>query len=258
MCLILFAYQVHPDFPLVLAANRDEFYNRPTRSPHYWEDHPDLFAGRDLQAGGTWMGLTRRGRFAAITNFRQGTPDASDRPSRGELCTQFLTAGVSLTEHLSLLEKVGADYSGFNLLLGDFSQPGQPQMAYFSNRSPEGGRRLNPGLYGLSNGLLDDPWPKVITGKQALAATIESPPEQIQSILLDERRAAAHLLPDTGIDKTLEQQLSSRFIAIENYGTRSSTVLRIHQSGKVDWLDQLFDANGPRGSSELFTFVTSQ
>lgn len=253
MCLILFAYQVHPDYPLIVAANRDEFYSRPTAQPAFWEDQPTLFAGRDLQAGGTWMGLNRNGRFAAITNYREGTPDPAGRPSRGELCTRYLSADDSVSQHLQFLQQHGAQYAGFNLLLADFSQPASPQLGYYSNRSADGGRLLSPGIYGLSNGLLNDPWPKVSSGKQALQQTLQQDLTDIQQILLNDSTAPPAQLPDTGIDKTLEEQLSSRFIAIGDYGTRSSTVLRIDRSGKVEWLEQNFDQHGATGPARDYT-----
>ena len=259
MCLILFAYRHHPDFPLIVAANRDEFYRRPTRPPQFWQEHPAVFAGKDLQAGGTWMGVTRQGRFAAITNYRKGIPEPVARPSRGELCVQFLTAESEVDSFLTSLATRADSYAGFNLLVGDFSNLDKPKLGYFSNRSQSDALVLGSGVYGLSNGLLDEAWPKVELGKQALTAQLNDEPQEIQFVLMDRTTAAWEQLPDTGIEKTLEKQLSSRFIVTDNYGTRSSSVMRIHRSGQVDWLDQSF---GPQGAisdhrSTAFSLVVS-
>lgn len=254
MCLILFAYHCHPEFPLIVAANRDEFYSRPTRAPHFWEDCPDIFAGRDLQAGGTWMGVSRGGRFAAVTNYREGQATPTNKTSRGELCSRFLDADIDPQEYLAELAQRPDAYAGYNLLAGDFSDPQSPRLGYFSNRPHTPATRLPAGIYGLSNGVLDEPWPKVSSGKQQLQQRLQQDPEQIQQILLDGTTADFSQLPDTGIEKSLEEKLSSRFIKMEDYGTRNSTVIRIHRSGEVQWLEQQFGPNGTPAEQRAYRF----
>lgn len=254
MCLILFAYQHHPRYPLVVAANRDEFFERPTRTAHFWEDSPELLAGRDLQAGGTWMGMTRRGRFAAVTNFREPRSIPADAKSRGLLCTDYLQSTIDLEDYLQSLSAQGDQFAGFNLLVGDFSDIARPRLAYFSNRAADGFRYLEPGIHGISNGLIDDPWPKVEGGKRALESQLNGSPAQLLNILLDSTTADPSQLPDTGIDKTLEELYSARFIKMDTYGTRCATVLQIENSGQVEWLEQVYDPGGRAGQRQLIEF----
>ncbi len=254
MCLILFAYQQHPEYPLIIAANRDEYYHRATRGPHFWSDRPQIFAGRDLQAGGTWMGVTPQGRFAAVTNYREGEAAVPGKVSRGELCRQFLEGDTSAAAFFAELAERKDQYAGFNLLTGDFGDPEAPHMGYFSNRA-EAIDELPAGIHGLSNGPLNTAWPKVRDGKQALEQALREPPEALQQILLDDTPAATEELPDTGIDPTLEAQLSSRFIHTDGYGTRSSTVMRIHVNGTIEWREQQFDATGRALKLQRFEIV---
>lgn len=241
MCLILFALQAHPDYPLIVAANRDEFFERPSSAAQFWQDQPEILAGRDLQAGGTWLGVNRSGVFSAVTNVRNGH-EPQDRPgSRGELVTQSLSLEP---EHA--LEKARGNqdhYNGFNLLCGT-----PEQLHYFSNRKDAPAQLLKPGIYGLSNALLDSSWPKVDSAKhdlQSILNTQAHSPISLQMALLDmmanDQQAIAEELPDTGIDQPLEQLLSSRFIATEHYGTRATTVVLYHRNGQIDFLEQGFD-----------------
>jgi uncharacterized protein with NRDE domain len=247
MCLILFAYQQHPDYPLIVCANRDEFYQRPTLAAHWWPEQPQLFAGKDLQAGGTWMGLSLDGRFAAVTNYRSNTPPPSEAISRGSLCTNFLTTNTDSRHYLTTIDRQQSYYAGFNLLLGS-----PRQLFYYSNRQ---GRisELRPGLHGLSNGLLNDDWPKVSTGKAELAKQLErgADPEQLLALLQDRSQPDDKDLPDTGIDIETERRLSSRFIQSPGYGTRTSTVLLIDHAGRSQWLEQVFDGDGRSGEANL-------
>ncbi|MCP3906602.1 MAG: NRDE family protein [Oceanicoccus sp.] len=240
MCLILFAYQHHPDFPLIVAANRDEFYQRPTQAGHFWPEAPSLFAGRDLEAGGTWMGVNKQGRFAAVTNYRENTVVPADAISRGNLCSDFLRSDNNTVSYLQSIDQQKQQYAGFNLLAGTMNQ-----LYYYSNRQGEI-KPLAPGVHGLSNSLLNTSWPKVDTGVASLENIIASTtdPKQILTLLLDQQRASDHELPSTGIDIEMERMLSSRFIQSENYGTRSSTVLCVDRNGGVAWLEQSFDAKG--------------
>ena len=241
MCLILFALQQHPDYPLIVAANRDEFYQRPTQAAHFWPEAPALFAGKDLQAGGTWMGVTKGGRFAAVTNYRETAAPPEHAISRGELCKNFLLADINAENYLDQLDQSKNHYAGFNLLVGDSSA-----LYYYSNRQGVI-QAITPGVHGLSNNLLNTPWPKVESGKTILTSMIATPsePEQLLSLLLDKQIADDAALPNTGVDLDTERLLSSRFIHSEHYGTRSSAVLRIDHSGRIDWTEQCFDQLGP-------------
>lgn len=258
MCLVLFSLQQHADYPLIVAANRDELYERPTQAAHFWEQYPGLFAGRDLRAGGTWMGITNTGRFAAVTNFREIADPPAVTVSRGELCTHFLSSRLKPEEYLAQLHHKKVRYAGFNLLVGTLSGT-TPNLWYYSNRQQQI-IKLPPGIHGLSNGLLNDPWPKVNQGKQALASRLEdsSTPETLLTVLTDTQRPADDLLPDTGIGLETERILSSRFIQSNAYGTRSSTIMRIDQQGRAEWLEQEFDHTGAIGKPRSYQIELRQ
>lgn len=223
MCLILWSWQQHPECPLVLAANRDEFYDRPTAPADFWPEAPQVLAGRDLVGGGSWLGVTGTGRWAAITNFRDPSEPPHGGPSRGWLVRDYLLGATEPEPYLREVESRAAAYAGFNLLVGN-----RRELWYFGNRQGVI-RSLSPGLYGLSNGLLDTPWPKVTLGKRALAEALAAPagpdPEGLFSLLADRSRPPDHHLPATGVSREWERILSSRFIVSPSYGTRSSTVL---------------------------------
>lgn len=242
MCLILFAFRIHPEFPLAVAANRDEFYARPTRPSAFWPECPDLLAGKDLQAGGTWLGITRGGRFAAVTNVRDGrVPRDPAHASRGALPLAFLQGETPPRQFLAELPARGRGYGGFNLVLGEAGQ-----LWFYSNRDGMPPRQLPPGLYGLSNATLDSPWPKVSRGKAALAAAMTAPEaESLERLLRDDRQAPDGALPDTHIDPDWERQLSPCFIRTPAYGTRASTVLLQDRRGQVEWVEQNYDGAGP-------------
>ncbi len=221
MCVIFFAHRIHPDHPLILIANRDEFYDRPTAPASRWTDKPSILAGRDLVHGGTWLGVTDEGRFAAVTNYRQPSAPKGNL-SRGALVSGFLDSTEGPEEYLRELSRRSDGFSGFNLLVGDRNEAG-----YFSNR--EGVVRiLEPGIYGLSNHLLDTPWPKVRRGKARFASAIsgaEIITDNLFSILGDKSLAPDEELPDTGVGYEREKLLSAIFIETPIYGTRSSTVV---------------------------------
>jgi uncharacterized protein with NRDE domain len=237
MCLILFAYRTHPDYELILLANRDEFYKRPTQPAAFWPDHPDILAGCDLEAGGTWLGITRTGRFATLTNYRQAGCVIADAPSRGLLVSDFLNSSETAADHLTALVPKASAYNGFNLLLRDRST-----MFYYANRGAIKPTALMPGIYGLSNHLLDSPWPKVISGKQRLTGLLseQRKPNSRQLLALLEDRCIPpdHELPDTGVGIERERILAPLFIESDSYGTRSSTALLIHRSGTVDVVEK--------------------
>jgi uncharacterized protein with NRDE domain len=244
MCLVLIVLDSHPDYRLIVAANRDEFYDRPTVSAAFWADAPSVLAGRDLRAGGTWLGVDRSGRFAAVTNYRQGEREPATGHSRGHLVSDFLTTRTDPRAYIERVKSEAGLYNGFNLLAGDTRE-----LPYFSNR--EGvARTLSPGVYGLSNHLLDTAWPKVTSGKEALRALVrKGPPELIADLfvlLSDRDRPAEDLLPQTGISRDWERLLSSAFIASGEYGTRSSTVVLFGRDGRAIFAERSF---GPRGLS---------
>jgi len=243
MCLILFSYRRHPGYPFIFAANRDEFYARPTTPAAFWEDDPDVLAGRDLQGGGTWMGVTRGGRFAALTNYRAPGQNREGAPSRGALVAGFLQGRDGAAAFLERLSPDADRYNGFNLLVGDAEG-----LYYFSNF---GGtpRSVPPGLYGLSNHLLDTPWPKVVRGKEALEAVLKNgglSPGGLLDLLNDTRQAPDEDLPETGVGLDLERLLSPLFITSPAYGTRSSSVMLLAVSGNARFVERTYlpDSSG--------------
>jgi uncharacterized protein with NRDE domain len=241
MCLILFAHRAHPDFALIVAANRDEWFRRPTAPAAFWTDAPDVFAGRDLEQHGTWLGITRSGRFAALTNHRDPSRHRDDRPSRGELVSRFLRSDVAPVEYLEALAGQAARYNGFSLLVG-----WADVLCFYSNRDDEGVRTLAPGVYGLSNGRLDEPWQKVCRGKSRLSELMRRgiDANQLLALLDDTELAGDHDLPDTGVGVEWERRLSAMRIVTEGYGTRSSTAVLVGCDGSVQVVEQSFDELG--------------
>ncbi len=232
MCLIVFAWKVVPGAPLVAAANRDEFYDRPAAPAAAWPEHPQVIAGRDLKFGGSWMGITQHGangpRFAALTNFRGPQDRRTDAPSRGALVADFLTGELSAADYLASIADGAGAYNGFNLVLGD-----REQLLWFSNRGggdARNGKPLEPGIYGISNGLLDAPWPKVLRTKAQFASLLcqGAPEDAYFEMLADTTRAPDMRLPDTGIELDLERKLSAVCIETPGYGTRTSTVVKLY------------------------------
>lgn len=227
MCLILVAWRVHPDYPLVVAANRDEFFARPAAEAAWWKDAKNVFAGRDLEAGGTWLGLGRDGRFAGLTNFRDPPRNRNDAPSRGALVADFLTGNESTAAALARLQTQGPRYNAFNLFVSDGDSLGIYESASGSARI------LEPGIYALSNHLLDTPWPKVTAGKSRLARALRALPDDtpLRELLRDDRPAPDAALPRTGVSLAWERMLSSAFIRAPGYGTRCSTVITRDRHG---------------------------
>lgn len=248
MCLILIAYRYHPRYPLLVAANRDEFHDRPTAPLGFWEDIPQIVAGRDLKEGGAWMGIDRTGRFAAITNYRDPSRVLPDAPSRGHLVSDFLRSAEPARVYLDRLASKASAYNGFNLVLGDAGG-----LFYYSNRGGEL-RALAPGLYGLSNHLLDTPWPKLERGRRALRQLLDRQPDptldELLELLTDRALAPDSDLPHTGVPLEWERWLSPIFIAAPGYGTRSSTALRINAGGQA-WLVEITWADGGRREFQL-------
>lgn len=246
MCLIILAHRAHRDFPLLVAANRDEFHARPTAGAAFWKAHPDLLAGRDLEAGGTWMGVTRQGRFAAVTNFRDPARTERAPRSRGELPLAWL-AGDARTPRdcLRAIAAQGGQYAGFNLLLGDGEA-----LWYYSNAGNDNPRPLAPGIYGLSNASLDTPWPKVTLGKSRMAALLEQPVNHanLLATVADRQLARPEALHPSGLGEDMDQVLSAQFIRTERYGTRSSTTLIRGSGGTLSWRERRYDATGEQSA----------
>jgi uncharacterized protein with NRDE domain len=246
MCLILFAIDAHPQYSLILAANRDEYHARRTQSPHWWPERPDLLAGRDLEAGGTWFGIRRDGRLAAITNYRQPRTTAWDT-SRGDIARGFLLGDATAEQYLQQLAAAGDRYAGFNLLLGE-----NGRYWHYCNRSGAPAR-IAAGVHGLSNATLDTPWPKVRAGSAALAGVLQGhvTSDALFAILADTRLADDSELPDTGVGADMEKFLSPRFICGEDYGTRASTILTISRDGDIVFHHRDFTAGAPQPFTEL-------
>lgn len=257
MCLILIGWHAHPGFPLIIAANRDEFFTRPSKPVHFWADSPDILAGRDLSAGGTWMGITRQGRFAALTNYREPAKTRLDAPSRGTLVSNFLRSRESAADYLTALDASGsAIYSGFNLLCGSLADG----LWHYSNRHDLPGtaiKRLEAGIYGLSNHLLDTPWPKVAKGKSALTLALSALPREapLFDLLRDESICEDSELPRTGVSLDWERTLSAAFVRTPSYGTRACTVLRLDQEKFVSFDEQTWLPGARRGSRTRHRFM---
>jgi uncharacterized protein with NRDE domain len=249
MCLILFAYQWHADYPLIAIANRDEYYARPSRDAHWWED-TDIFAGRDLEAGGTWLGVNRRGHFAAVTNVREPGGMQAGKRTRGELTRDFLKRNDDAEVYLQQLAQHDQDYAGFNLLLGDVTG-----MWFYSNRESQI-RRIEAGVYGVSNGRFDEPWPKLESGREELETMLNSGIEhdQLMEILTDHRIAEDHELPSTGVALDIERLLSSRFIRSAEYGTRACSVVTIDRTQRIEFSEQNYTDADHRGALRYESF----
>lgn len=237
MCSIFFALDAHPKYRLILAANRDEFYERPTAAAQFWVDAPHILGGRDLVHGGTWLGVTKTGRFAAVTNYRDPLAPLGNL-SRGNLVGNFLRGEHSVRNYLENIERERKNYSGFNLLAGEI----ESEIGYFSNRA-SGVKILASGVYGLSNHLLDTPWQKVRRGKIALQELLKKEDfssENLFAILRDAEIAADENLPETGIGLERERVLSAIFIETPVYGTRCSTVLLAGRTGEIFFAERTY------------------
>lgn len=245
MCLIVFAWRVIPGLPLVACANRDEYYDRPATPAGPWPDYPHIVAGRDLQGGGSWMGVTTDGpagpKFAALTNIRAPHDFRSDAPTRGALVADFLKGDLDAPAYLARIAPHAGAYNGFNLILGD-----RDGIHWFSNRAgddPRNGKALEPGIYGVSNGLLDAPWPKVVRTKASFASLLlqGAPEDAYFEMLADTTRAPDMRLPDTGVPIDLERQLSAVCIELPGYGTRTSTVVKLYESGEPELHERVLE-----------------
>jgi uncharacterized protein with NRDE domain len=252
MCLILFAYKSHPRYPLVLAANRDEFHDRPTAPASFWDDSPDVLAGRDLRSGGTWLGITRKGRIAGLSNYLDPYGRRPDSPSRGSLVTAFLTGVAVPLDFLDDICRSSARFNGFSLIFGDLNM-----LFYHSNRGKVPAE-IKPGIHGLSNHLLDTPWPKVERGKRVLTrimATEDEPDlETIFALLADHPAEGDGLTPQSATAPDGEQLFSNLFISGPGYGTRSSTIIMIDTGGMVTFTERTYDGDRNRHATGTYRF----
>ncbi|MEE8118347.1 MAG: NRDE family protein [Gammaproteobacteria bacterium] len=250
MCLLLLAWNAHPDYPFVFAGNRDEMHTRATRQAHWWEDVPEVLGGRDLQAGGSWLGIGRDGRFAVVTNYRDGRRSDKTARSRGLLVSDFLASSQSPEEFTALLDSTAHGYTGFNLLFGN-----RQEIHYFSNRGGSNGQ-LADGIHGLSNHLLNTPWPKVERLRQGVTNMLQDEPDEqrMLEILADRKQADDALLPDTGVGRETEKLLSAPFIVGDRYGTRASTVIIVHRDGSVLFIERNVNNKGNETDTNRFNF----
>lgn len=250
MCLLIISWQEFPTSPLIFASNRDEFHQRKTLPLHYWHDASDILAGRDMKAFGTWAGVSRTGRFAALTNIRHPQASRIGTQSRGQLVSEFLDSTVAPETYIKHLQNKAESFGGFNLLVGD-----KTQLGYVNNLSKEC-RLLQPGRYGLSNAILDTPWPKLESAKEYLEQWLTQSAdkktiETLAGILNNRMKAPDAQLPDTGVSAEWEKLLSSQFIVSEQYGTRASTGWLVDQHGRLTVKELSFDAKGTQiGSVE--------
>ena len=238
MCLINLHYGEHPTYKLVVAANRDESYDRPTAQADFWEENPDLLAGRDLVHNGTWLGITKSGRFAALTNYRDPAEFGIEKKSRGDIVKDFLMANIDPVEFLEIARKNKDEYAGFNLIVGNADG-----LYYFSNKQAEI-KEIPMGTHSLSNEYLNTPWPKVTKGKARLQDYVRQhevmETDALFDILHDTEMASDELLPDTGVGVDLERKLSSLFIKTPNYGTRCSTVVLVGHDDSITFVERTF------------------
>jgi uncharacterized protein with NRDE domain len=251
VCLVVFAWQQHPDYPLIVAGNRDEFHARPTREAHWWPDQPDIVGGRDLQAAGTWLALHRNGRFATVTNYRDAVPPSPKMRSRGHLVTDYLQGSDDPLAYSNSIDDTA--YAGFNMLLGDGKT-----LAWYSNRSNgESARILDAGVYALSNALLDSPWHKVLRSKAGLQDLLDRNKVNETELLrlLDDRSKA----PSSEIDSDRlpfekAHAISAPFIVLPDYGTRSSSIVLGKADGSWRFHERRFSPDGRTSGDSAFTF----
>jgi uncharacterized protein with NRDE domain len=248
VCLLVVAWQCTPGYRLVLAGNRDEFHDRPAAAAGWWDEA--TLGGRDLRAGGSWLGAQRSGRFAVVTNYREPLEEGRGPRSRGELVTAYLAGSDSPESFAHSLSARGRHYGGFNLLIGS-----PDALVYVSNRD-RGPETLAPGVYGLSNHLLDTLWPKLRRTRQRFEALLPAgaPTTELLQILADREPAADGDLPETGIGPEWERLLSAPFIVSPRYGTRCSTVIRLTEDGEMDFTERRFDASGDCTGESSFAF----
>ena len=244
MCVAVFAWKVNPDYPLVFAGNRDERHTRAALPAGFWEDDPRVLAGRDLTAGGTWLGMSTGGRFALVTNYREGPVPKTGPRSRGELTADFLRGATLPQDYLATVQRHAHDYAPFSLIVGDADS-----LWFFSNRDTRAPFAIAPGIHGLSNHLFDTPWPKVMLSKSRLETLLQRgtpTAEEMLALLADRTPASANALPDTGIGAERERQISPVFVVNPEYGTRCSNAILRARNDDLHFAERRFDAAGRR------------
>jgi len=256
MCVIFFAYKVHSKYDLILAANRDEFFDRPAGKASFWSDAPDILAGRDLKEGGTWLGVTKTGRLAGLTNFRNPKKRKKSASSRGEILKNFLENQTKSQPFMDQLTKKIEQYNDFNLLLKE-----QEEFYYYSSLRGKG-EKLNPGIYGLSNHFIDTPWPKVVSGKEKLSqiismATSKNLPESLFFLLKDKSDPIEKDLPQTGLTLEWEKILAPIFVANPVYGTRASTIILFDKQKRISFWEKTFNEKQEEVEKVNFKFKFS-
>ena len=251
MCLIFISFQEHPSYKLIVAANRDEFHRRKTAAADFWKDYPNILGGRDLEANGTWLGVSRSGKISLLTNYRDPQHINPIAPSRGHLVSDFLEDNVAAEPYMKAVESRGKQYNGYNLVAGTADE-----LWYHSNYAP-GTQSIAPGLHGLSNHLLDTPWPKVERGKQLLEPILKQKriePSEIFEFLYDDHVAPDNQLPDTGVGLERERALSSMFIKSPDYGSRCSTVVLIDHQNHLLFSERVYDLSTFQFATKDFEF----
>lgn len=251
MCLIFISLHQHPAYKLIVAGNRDEFYNRPTKAADYWPGKERILGGRDLEAGGTWLGVTTAGRISMLTNYRDPKNIDPRAPSRGHLVSDYLEGDAGAEEYLHRVNASGMRYNGFNLLAGSADA-----LYYYTNYQPVV-RRLEPGFYGISNKFLETPWPKVVNGKQKLKPAFsrnEIDPEEVFALLYDDATAPIDQLPDTGLPAAQERALSSMFIKTDNYGSRCSTLVLVDHANNWLFSERTYDPSDFSHTDRTYRF----
>jgi uncharacterized protein with NRDE domain len=252
MCLIFLSLHDHPTYKLVVAANRDEFYKRRTAPAAFWEDHSFIVGGRDLEASGTWMAMSKYGKIGMVTNYRDPHNINPQAPSRGQLVSDFLVNGDLAHRYMNEVAQRGKAYNGFNLITGT------PEALYYYSNYQGTVEAITPGLHGLSNHLLNTPWPKVERGKEKMKQVLSSrsiDPDDLFELLYDEQRATDDRLPDTGIGLERERALSSMFIKTNGYGSRCSTVVLIDRDNHVQYLERVYDLDTFSYQKNAFSFT---
>lgn len=251
MCFVVFSFKEHSKYKLIFCANRDEFYNRKTEKVRYWGNDENILAGKDLEGGGTWLGITKTGRFAALTNFREGGRKNPEKTSRGLIVREYLESDGSPLKYVKYLEEKKEDFEGFNLLFGN-----KDELYYFSNRS-NGLLPVTGGMYGLSNATLETPWPKIRRGKKLFSDILSESnitPEKLFDLLRDDKKPDTKELPDTGVPKEFEKELSPIFVNMPGYGTRSSNVIFIDYNDNVEFYEKIFDSSGDEVNHSYYYF----
>ena len=255
MCLIFLSYNQHPKYSFIAVANRDEFFERPAKQLDSWKEHPDIIAGKDLQEGGTWLGVSKTGHFSMLTNYRDMHNIKANAPSRGKLVLDYLISKINPADYLEALFSSASMYNGYNILLGTFNDPW-----YYSNQNDKI-VQLGTGSYGLSNALLDTGWAKVNQGKKAFNRILEDEQldtEALFSMMQSETLAQDDELPDTGIGYEKEKLLSSMFIKMPGYGTRNTTLILKDREQNVSIEERTFDSEANQKSTANFTFKVTR